>query len=297
MTDYMKYHLTLAFLTFAVIWNCQAQERPIYTQYMFNETAFNPAYTGVPERLSMTALYRNQWVGIDGAPTTQTLSIHSPIKGETLALGLNVLHDVIGVSGRTEIQSMYAYRIRFNETSKLSIGIQTGVRWYNEAFGQLYDETEDVQFVESYKLAKFLFGAGLYYHTNRFYVGASAPVIHTKDEIKNHYFVTSGYVFDIGPQLKLKPNVLMKLADNAPASFDLNANLLFHEIIWFGFSYRSQESLGVITQLQLTEKISFGYAFDLPVAGISHNGNGSHEITLNYKIKMSPTSYTSPRYF
>nr|WKN36448.1 type IX secretion system membrane protein PorP/SprF [Tunicatimonas sp. TK19036] len=289
--------LYTAILISTFVWKSYGQDRPIYTQYMFNETAFNPAYTGVPDQLSMTGLYRKQWVGIDGAPSTQTFSIHSPLKNEKLAIGFQALRDAIGVTTCTELQSMYAYRIRLNDKSKLSMGIQMGVRWMSEDFSQLYNETEDSQFSESNRQAKFLFGTGLYYHTERFYVGASVPVVQTKNNAKNHYFITSGYVFDLSSQLKLKPNVLIKLADNAPVSYDLNANLLISEIIWFGLSYRSLESLGILTQLQLTEKLSLGYAYDMPVTGISPYGSGSHEITLNYKIKILPTSFQSPRYF
>ena len=275
----------------------QAQERPIYTQYMFNETTFNPAYAGSSERLSATALYRKQWVGVEGAPSTQALSVHAPINKSSIALGLQVLNDKIGVSSRTELQSMFAYRIRFNDKSKLSMGIQTGVRWNNEGYSQLYDATGDVQFSESLQQARFLVGTGVYYHTDRFYLGASVPVIRTAQGVGNHYFITSGYVFDMGEHLKVKPNVLLKLADNAPASYDLNTTLLIHEIVWFGVSYRSSESVGLLTRLQITEELSFGYAFDLPVSGISPYGSGSHEMMLNYRIRIPSTSYQSPRYF
>ncbi|WKN30841.1 type IX secretion system membrane protein PorP/SprF [Porifericola rhodea] len=294
---YFSYIMYAAIVLIAASFNCQAQERPIYTQYMFNETAFNPAYTGSPERLSITGLYRKQWVGIDGAPTTQTVSIHSPINKQSMALGLQVLNDVIGVSSRAEAKSMFAYRIRFNETSKLSFGIQAGIRWYDEDFSMLYDELMDSDFSESIKSSKFLFGTGVYYHTERFYVGASAPAIHTKFSAKNHIFITSGYVMDIGSQLKLKPNFLLKLADNAPVSYDLNANLLIQEMIWFGVSYRSRESIGLLTQLQLTEKLAFGYSFDLPVGGISPYGQGSHELSLNYTLQLPTIAYKCPRYF
>ena len=297
MIKYFNWMIWAALVAVVTMEESQAHARSIYTQHMFNETVFNPAYAGSSERLSATALYRNQWVGLEGAPSTQILSVHAPIARRNFALGAQVLRDKIGVSSRTEIQSMFAYRVRFSEGAKLSMGLQAGGRWNKEGYSRLYDATEDVQFSEDDQRTEFLFGAGLYYHTQRFYVGASVPLLYATYQQATHSFITAGYVFDLSENLKLKPNVLLKMADNAPVSYDLNANLLFHEIIWFGVSYRSMESVGLLTQLKITEELTFGYSFDLPVAGISTYSNGSHEIMLNYRIKIPSITYQSPRYF
>lgn len=283
-----------------------AQQQVMFTQYMFNGLAINPAYAGSHETLSFSALGRTQWTGLDGAPNTQTLGVHSPIRNQRMALGALFLHDNIGVTNQNGLYGMYAYRIPVSDKGKLAFGLQGGVSFYNAQFSKV--STTDPRFANDVRLASPSIGFGMYYNTERFYAGISTPQLNqaqldnknsdSDSKLVRHYFLTMGYVFDIGPSLKLKPNLLIKRVVGAPLEIDLNANLLIKEVLWIGFSWRSFDSFDALLQLQLTDQLQFGYAFDFATTtDLSRVNNGSHEIMLNYRFSFSKTRIISPRYF
>lgn len=284
-----------------------AQQQIMFTQYMFNGLAINPAYAGSHESVSATALVRKQWTGLDGAPSTQTFSVHSPIRNQKMSLGLLMLHDKIGVTDQTGIYGSYAYRISFSEKAKLALGLQAGVAFYNAQFSKV--STTDPTFANNdVHESHPSFGFGIYYNTNRFYVGLSAPQLNQFKTNKNnpdsdskiirHYFFTTGYVFDLSPALKLKPNILIKAVNGAPIELDLNANLLIQDVIWVGVSWRSFDSFDAILQAQLTDQLQIGYSYDFATtSAISRVNNGSHEIMLNYRFSFNRNRVITPRYF
>ncbi len=303
----MKKSAILLGLLITLSLSASAQQQVMFTQYMFNGLAINPAYAGSHKTISLTALAREQWTGIDGAPSTQTFSIHSPIKKQRTSIGLLRLHDQIGVTEQTGAYASYAYRIPITEHGSLSFGLQGGVSYFDARFSDinLSDPTfanGDVQ--ESQPNVGF----GLYYNTDRFYVGASVPqLIETEfdrgnddsdSKLVRHYFVTAGYIFDLSHNLKLKPNGLIKYVDGAPMEIDLNANLLINEIIWVGLSWRSFDSIDGILQLQVTEKLQVGYAYDFATdSDLRRVNGGSHEVSLNYRFSFSKSKVITPRYF
>jgi type IX secretion system PorP/SprF family membrane protein len=285
----------------------QAQQQIMFTQYMFNGLAINPAYAGSHESISATALARKQWSGLEGAPSTQTFSVHSPIRNQKMSLGLLMLHDNIGVTDQTGIYGSYAYRIAFNEKAKLALGLQAGISFYNAQFSKV--SANDPTF-SSGDVRESLpsFGFGAYYNTERFYLGVSAPQLNQSKFNKNnpdsdskiirHYFITSGYVFDLSPSLKLKPNVLIKTVVGAPVELDLNANLLIKEVLWLGLSWRSFDSFDALIQVQATDQLQIGYSYDFATTtALSRVNNGSHELMLNYRFSFSRKRILTPRYF
>jgi type IX secretion system PorP/SprF family membrane protein len=247
-----------------------AQQQVLFTQYMFNGLAINPAYAGSHESPSFTALAREQWTGIEGAPSTQVLSAHSAFhKGKT-GVGLLLLHDKIGLTEQTGAYGSYAYRIRFNNNKILSMGLQAGFSHYNAQFSKVSATdpafaNQDINYVQPN------FGFGLYYSTDRFYAGASVPqLLENSFNAKNngatlnlsrHYFFTAGYLFDLNESLKLKPNFLVKAVQGSPLELDLNTNLLIKELIWVGVSWRSFNSVNALLQLQVTNKLQIGYNY------------------------------------
>ena len=287
------------------------QQQAMFTQYMFNGLAINPAYAGSQESLSLTALGRQQWTGLDGAPSTQTLSVHSPIKNEKVALGALFVNDKIGVVRQTGFQACYAYRIQMRKGT-LSLGLQAGFTSFRSEYSTLFVQDPNDPYFNSNDINKFLpnFGTGAYYYSERFYLGLSVPQLVSnsyKRESSNalssvlqvrHYFLTSGYVFDINPSLKLKPSMLLKAVEGAPLALDLNANLLLKEVVWLGLSYRSFQSLSALLELQLTDQFRLGYAYDFATSSRQKGLTfGSHELMLNYRFAYTKTKVITPRYF
>ena len=296
----------LSVLLFGLSLGASAQQQVMFTQYMFNGLAINPAYAGSHETISLSALARKQWTGLDGAPSTQTFGVHAPIKNQRMALGALFLHDNIGVTNQNGLFGMYAYRIPVSDKGKLAFGLQGGVSFYNAQFSKV--SATDPRFANDVRLVTPSIGFGMYYNTERFYAGLSIPQLNqanfdkknpdSNSKLVRHYFLTAGYVFDIGHSLKLKPNVLVKSVVGAPIEIDLNANLLIKEVLWVGLSWRSFDSIDALLQLQITDQLQFGYAFDFATTTDLKNVNGgSHELMLNYRFSFAKTRIITPRYF
>lgn len=286
-----------------------AQQESLYSQYMFNSLPLNPAYAGSHEYLSATVLARKQWLKIEGAPATQTMSAHAPVYKSKMGLGLTAVNDKIGVTSNTGLYGAYAYRIKFTK-SILSFGLQVGFTNYVSRFSKLEVRTpNDPAFAED-DVRFFLpnFGGGIYYYTNKFYAGFSVPHIldhlGSKSNIvaansiqSQHYFLTSGFVATLSPQLKLKPSVLIKAIQGAPLQADLNTTLMINEVLWLGVSYRTATSLNFIIQAMLTDQLSLGYAYDSALNKIRNVSVASHEVMLNYRFIYYHKNVIAPRYF
>lgn len=298
------------FIAFAFLFSfsaAMAQQQVMFTQYMFNQLALNPAYAGSHRTLSVTALARKQWAGLDGAPSTQTLSVHSPIKNQRVGVGLLVVNDKIGVTKQTGLYNSYSYRIPFQNGGRLAFGLQIGFTAYNAQFSKISDT--DPTFAGDVREVHPNVGGGLFYNTKLFYVGFSAPQLiqntfdrnnlDSDSKMLRHYFLTAGYVFTLNRELKLKPNFLVKAVAGAPVQFDVNLNLLMREVLWVGLSWRSFESVDALLQFQISEKLQFGYAYDFSTTTkLSRVNSGSHEIMLNYRVLTKKRSrFVTPRYF
>ncbi|MDH5368280.1 MAG: type IX secretion system membrane protein PorP/SprF [Cyclobacteriaceae bacterium] len=303
----IKYIGFLVIVLCFMIQNVYGQQQVMFTQYMYNYLAMNPAYAGSHETISATALIREQWTGMEGAPSSQTFSIHSPINYQRMSLGLLVLNDNIGVTNQTGIYASYAYRIPVSDKGKLSFGLQGGLSTYNARFSEV-SITDPTFSNGNIKEMHPNVGFGLYYNTSRLYAGISTPQLiqnifdksnpDSDSKILRHYFTAVGYVFPLNRSLKLKPNVLIKMVDGAPMQIDINANLLIKEIVWIGFSWRSLDSIDGLFQIQVTDQLQFGYAYDfITTTDLSRVNNGSHEIMLNYKFNFYKIRVITPRYF
>lgn len=285
----------------------KAQQDPLYSQYMFNTLAFNPAYAGSAEVFTAMALSRHQWVGFTGAPSTQTLSLHSPLPGNKLALGGNLIHDVAGPAKQNSAFLDVAYRIRTGADTRLSFGLSGGVNFFQADLASL--STVEVEPHNANISGKVLpnFGFGLYWSSPRYYVGLSAPkllenvigddgAVATNHEFR-HYFLIAGYVMDLGPDLKFKPSIMLRAVEGAPLSLDVNANFLLRERVWFGGMYRYGNGFGVMAQYQVNEQLRAGYAFDMTTTKLGAYNAGTHEIMLGYDFRFTKGRTISPRYF
>lgn len=301
-------------LFFMSLTSLQAQQDAMFTQYMFNTIAINPAYAGNQGYTTITALYRNQWVRIPGAPDTQTISFDTPIPNKNIGLGFSIINDKIGVTRTTGINAYYSYQIPFNDNSMLSFGLQAGVSNYRGDFTSVRHSPDvsspDVAFGTN--VNEFLpnFGAGIFYNTNKFYIGLSIPhminnqlsdkkavSITERARQSRHAFLMTGYVFSLKEHIKLKPSILVKYVDGAPLEVDFNANVWFFDMIGLGASLRTGDSFDLLAELQIDRRIRIGYAYDYTLTNLTRYNSGSHEIMLRYQFSFEKTRIITPRYF
>ena len=291
-----------------------AQQDAMFTHYMFNTIAINPGYAGSRDALTITGLHRQQWVGFEGAPTTQTVSAHSPVLRENIGVGLSFINDKIGPINMTSFFLDFSYTIKVTKTSKLAFGLKAGTNMMKDELNTLdLDNPNDAAFQDGMK-NQFLpnFGAGLYYYTDRWYVGASIPKILQNDfdngaadavggsaAEARHYFIIAGTYFNLNDNLKLKPTTFFKYTQSAPFEVDLSAQLIYKDMVWGGLMYRTGDAFGILAGVNITPVFSIGYSFDfsLPNRTFVNNG-GSHEIMLRYDfIFGEEKKIRSPRYF
>ena len=303
----------LLIVLWLVVSNIHAQQQPIYTQYMFNMLAINPAYAGSHEALGATALFRKQWVGIPGAPQTTTLGVEAPANNDWIGLGLQLFNDQIGVEKTTGIVTSYAFRMHVtSEEDELAMGVQFGASNFSADYTKV-----DLIYMNDPSFAGNVvnvwlpsFGAGFYYHNDHFYAGLSAPNLLTS-ALKNksvvtqsavsaiqttHFFFTTGYVIDLNEDLKLKPSVLVKAVAGAPIQTDINANLWINDIISVGASYQTGSAVSGMLEVMLTPQLRIGYAYDRSINGLGVFNQGSHEVMLRLELKNND-KVSHPRYF
>lgn len=274
-----------------------SQQDAQYTQYMYNMNVINPAYAGSTGSLSIGLLGRTQWMGVSGAPETLTLSMHSPL-GNRTGIGFSVIHDEIGPVKENTIYGDFSYTINVSEQARLAFGIKSGVTLLDV---DLLSTVDPDPLNEPIHQVYPNFGAGLYFYTNNFYFGFSVPnflktrhlendagIVSTASE-EMHYYLTSGYVFDIGANLKLKPSMLIKAATGSPMSVDLSANALIVDRLEFGLSYRIDDSVSAIVGFIVNPKVKIGYAYDHTVSSFGEFNYGSHEILLLFNLKKEST--------
>jgi type IX secretion system PorP/SprF family membrane protein len=309
----MKTIINILILAISLIsFTIYGQQDAHYTQYMYNQNILNPAYAGSRGDLSIGLLGRMQWLGIDGAPDTQTLNISSDL-GHNLGAGLSVLHDKIGPVEETNVSADISYTIRTSYVGKLAFGLKGSYSFLNIGLASTeYQDSGDVAFDTDYTGSYPNVGVGAYYYTDRFYAGIAIPALleRYKYELngfefsdvsdKMHYFGTLGYVFDLNDNLKLKPSAMVKIVEGSPISLDFNASLFINEKFELGLSYRDGDSLDLILGVQATPNIRVGYAYDYTTTNLGNYNSGSHELMLQFDLdfnKVKKEFIKSPRFF
>lgn len=299
-----------------------AQQDPQYTQYMYNTQVINPAYVGSREALSFGLLGRTQWVNFEGAPKTGTFTVNSPIGVlGNMGLGLSIVHDELGPAVESNITIDYSYTINTSDTDKFSFGLKAGLDLLDVDFTKLniFDQGDIFENNVDSKIQPQI-GAGVYYHTDRFYTGLSVPnFLNTKhfdeSQIGNiindpsgtagsttaaerlHYFLIAGYVFDLSDNLKFKPATLIKLVSGAPLEWDVSANFLINEKFTIGASYRWSAAMSAMAGFQISDEIFIGVGYDYQTTDIETYSDGSYEVFLRFDIFKKPERVLTPRFF
>lgn len=290
-----------------------AQQDAQYTQYMYNTVSVNPAYAGSRGHLSIAGLYRAQWVGLEGAPETQTLNLHTPIGYRGAGIGLSFVNDLIGPTSETYFDVDLSYTIQTSLEARLSFGLKASAHLLDVRFSELnqnsgtgpdptLQQNIDNRFSPNV-------GAGVYYHTQKFYAGLSVPrfletthfeesSLSTAKEQMNFYFIT-GYVWDLNPFLKFKPTILTKVVQGAPLQVDVSANFLFNEKFVVGAGYRWDAAFSGLVGFNISDEFMIGLAYDREITalGATSFNDGSFEIILRYDFIKVLDNMKSPRFF
>lgn len=287
-----------------------AQQDAQYTQYMYNTININPAYAGSRGALSIFGLYRTQWVGLDGAPETCSFSINTPINNSNLGIGASLVNDKIGPTNENNISLDLSYTIQTSASFKLSFGIKGTANIFNLDVSKLNPEDQgDPQFQDLDNKFSPNVGAGVYWHSDKAYIGFSVPnfietnryddndVAIYKDKI--NYYLMAGYVFDLDKSqyVKFKPAVLTKLVEGAPLQVDVSANFMFYDKFIAGVAYRWSASLSAMLGFQITDGLYLGYGYDRETTNLNNYNSGSHEIFLRYEFFKNNSKMTTPRFF
>ena len=300
----------ISVLLIGVSYKSFGQQDAQLSQYMFNAIAFNPAYAGSAEIFNVSALYRAQWVNFEGAPRTQVITGNSPLRNKKLAVGGSIYNDAIGYSQTFGVYGDFAYRILFEKT-QLSFGAKAGFDIFQSEYTRLkITDPDDPNFQQDVK-GKFLpnVGFGVYYYSDKYYVGLSSPKLVTssytltdsgapsKNKQERTVYLTGGYVFHLSDLVVFKPALLFKFTSRSRAQIDLNANFLFVERFWIGIMYRPGAAWGGMMQFQISQKLRFGYSLDFATTDLQKYNSGTHEFMLSYDFSNFKKRITSPRYF
>jgi type IX secretion system PorP/SprF family membrane protein len=301
-------------LIIALIWSTslKAQQDVLISQYMFSGMYLNPAYAGTHEYFNATGLFRKQWVGFNGAPTSQFLSIDGPLKNKRSGVGLVISHDKIGVTKQFELGINYAYHLDLNEKFKLSLGLKGNVVNYSANLTELTYWDNDVVFEKNIR-NEFMpnFGLGGYLFSDKTFVGISIPHLLSYDptstfnasaltssfKLVRSYYLHAGHAIIVNKSLTLKPSTLIKYTPNSPIQADLNLNALIKERLWIGGTYRTDKTIVGIVEYLITPKLRIGYSYGMSAGLMRSYNSGSHEIMLAFDFVSTTLKMKNPRYF
>ncbi|MFY7957460.1 MAG: type IX secretion system membrane protein PorP/SprF [Flavobacterium macrobrachii] len=299
------------FLIFALSLVCYtsfAQQDAQYTQYMYNTININPAYAGSRGVMSIFGLHRTQWVGLEGAPTTNAFSINTPINNSNIGLGVSVVNDRIGPTSDNTISADLSYTIQTSENYKLSFGLKASGNFFNLDINKLRPDDPADDNLQSFN-NEFSpnFGAGVYLHSDKLYLGLSVPnFMQDKKYNDNEYvvfqermnfYIIGGYVFDVSPTVKFKPAFLTKAVQGSPLQIDLSGNFLFFDKLMLGAAYRWDAAFSGMAGFQISDGLFVGYGYDRETTNLRNFNSGSHEVFLRFELFSKVNKMVSPRFF
>jgi len=303
--------ITSALIFAGIGFTSMAQQEPQFTQYMDNMQYYNPAYVGSREMLNITALHRQQWAGFSGAPMTTTLGFHTPLRYESVGVGLSLMNDKIGPTNATWINADVSYSLRFKKhKGRLSFGLKGGINLLNGDLSSLVKQDASEQALNTRYQNEIQpnIGGGIYYQSTQWFVGLAVPKIiqNIKDANsltsleyldQRHYYFTLGGYFNVNRMLKIRPSAMLKVTENAPLAVDGTLAFIIYDKLWLGANYRLEESAGVFVQYQISNQFKIGYAFEMATSKLRAHNAGTHEVVLSYDFLFKGKSLSSPRYF
>lgn len=291
--------------------NAFSQQDPIFNQYMNNLLTIQPAYAGMSGYVNVTAMSRIQWIGFDGAPITNTLTIQGPFRKYNVGLGFSIINDRFGPVRQNGFYADYSFRILLTGDQYVSFGLKGGFNRYQAMMTDLgvRDPNDPVTAFDINKKYLPNFGLGVMWHADNFFIGASVPKVFQnkinsesgeivyKEEV--NMYAMGGYVLDVAENVKFKPTILARSSKNTPLIVDFSANGLFFDRVWVGATYRLKNSYGLIFQVFVNGELKIGYSYDLTTFAPSQYNSGTHEFMLSYDFPYKKRRYCrfTPRYF
>lgn len=280
------------------------QQRASFTQFMFNPVAFNPAFAGYDEALSITFHNRYQWLGVDGAPVTNMLTGHSLFRNEQVGIGFSIVNDKIGVHRSSSILGMAAYHLKVSPTASLSAGIQGGIGYNRSDYTGIGQNDPRVGGQNISQTSPEL-GVGFYFRSKKLESGISVPQLFTEkmsvsDSVQfrlsnAHYYIFSRYRIAMNDAVQVEPGLLLKHVRNVPLSYDLNVSAIFHDVLTVGISYRRNESIDLLWRARLTPQLQLSYSYDHVTGNAASVGRSAHELMINYLFSFVDDNLSSPR--
>ena len=302
----MKSRLLL-FLLILVGISSQAQQDAQFTQYMYNTINVNPAYAGSRGVTSIFGMHRTQWVGIEGAPQTNSFSVNTPLGESKVGLGLSVVSDKIGPTVDNNLAADFSYTIQTSDTYKLAFGIKAGGSFFNLDVSRLDPNNPIDPSLTNYNKFNPQLGAGLYLHSEKTYLGVSVPNFLQTNRYNDNdvaiyspkmtYYLIAGHVFDLSPTVQCKPALLTKIVNGAPLQVDLSGNFLIMDKFTLGVAYRWDAAVSGLAGFQVSESLFIGYGYDYETTQLQKYNSGSHEVFLRYELFSNYNTIVSPRFF
>lgn len=300
----MKKIITIILVLFVIIAN--AQQQPHYTQNQFNsQLEINPAYAGANDFASISLRHRKQWAGFEGAPSTLSFNGEGKVLGKTLAAGLSINRDAIGITQSTSADFSLASHIRVSEQSYISVGIKAGVNFLNSDFLMLTNvDPADPLYVTNKATLPYL-GFGALYYAERAYIGFAIPRMVSFENVSPqsdigspHYYLYGGYRFTINEDIDLRPALLGKYVAAAPIEADISLDAWYNNVFGVGVSYRTSDAVNVMVKTKIN-KFHIGYSYDMTVSRLRNYNSGSHEIYIGFEIGSESILNRNPnnRYF
>lgn len=296
--------ITYLFFLFVFVNLAIAQQLPQYTQYMLNEMAINPAVAGKDNFADVRSNNRYQWVGITDAPRTYMLTLHAPFKNRHHGLGTHIYTDIVGPTRRVGISLAYAYHIKITEKTRMSLGISAGIQqWGIDGHKIILHDSGDENLLISYRTKTLPdFGAGIYVHNEKWYIGFSAPQLYqspiklydngdNKGKLVTHFLVNGAYKFDLGEDFKVEPSFLVKYASPAPAKIDVGLRMIYKEQIWLGGGYRHNDAFTALVGFMYKNYLMIGYSYDFTTTRLKKYSSATHELMLGLRFSKQQTKH------
>ncbi len=287
-----------------LVTNLQAQQLQQYTQYMLNDLAINPAVAGKDNFADMRSNNRYQWVGMTDAPRTYMLTLHSPLKNRHMGLGTHIYTDIVGPTRRVGISLAYAYHIKIAEKTRLSLGLNAGIQQWGIDGHKLYlhDAGDDNLLTQYQTRIVPDFGAGIYVHNEKWYLGFSAPQLYQspiklypdgdhKGTLVTHFLLNGAYKFDINDDFKVEPSFLAKYANPAPIKVDIGVRVIYQEQVWLGVGYRHNDALTALVGFMYKNYLMIGYSYDFTTTNLKNYSSGTHELMLGLRFSKQQSKH------
>lgn len=290
---------------FMVSWMFSQQE-PQFTQYFDNTLFQNPAYAGSNKMLSFNTMHREQWIGFKDRPSTTSMTLHSPLSYESVGLGISAIRDVIGPTTQHMVYADFSYSLRITKNQTLAFGLKGGFNMINTKTSTLTTTQEDDPNLVQNSLNRFNpnVGFGIYYHSDKFYLGLSSPKLlegsidgSATNREKRHFYLHTGAIFNLGNVWKLRPTAQIKSTLGAPMSIDLSNAFIYNDKVFIGGTYRHQAAVGVFCQYQISQQLRVGVASDFATTAIRNYNQGTFEAMISYDFNFTKGGIRSPRYF